>query len=68
MEQPFKAELAREAVVEFVAGLVVGILIGMLSWLALVAWLEARRAWAAALDSHDCPASTEALDRLHEYS
>jgi hypothetical protein len=68
MEQPFKAELAREAVVEFVAGLVVGISIGMLSRLALAAWLEARRAWAAGLDSPDCPASTEALDRLHEHS
>ncbi len=52
----------------FAAGLVIGILIGMLSWLALAAWLEARRAWAEGLDSHDRPASTEALDRLHERS
>lgn len=36
---------------EFAAGLVIGFLIGMLSWLALAVWLEARRAWAEGLEA-----------------
>jgi hypothetical protein len=30
----------------FIAGLIVGLLIGALSWLGLAAWLEAQRLWA----------------------
>jgi len=30
----------------FIAGFIVGLLIGALSWLGLAAWLEAQRLWA----------------------
>ena len=51
---------------EFVAGLIIGVLAGMFSWLALAAWFEAQRTWLGKPDSHDGPASSRGLDRLHE--
>jgi hypothetical protein len=51
---------------EFVAGLVIGVLLGMFSWLALAAWLETQRAWAGSRNDFGGPAATGELDRLHE--
>ena len=49
---------------EFAAGLIVGVLLGMLSWLALAAWLETGREWAAVPASQVGPASTKGFDPL----
>ena len=52
----------------FKAGLVVGVLTGIFSWLALAAWFEAQRVCVEGPNSHDRSASTGGLDRLHEQS
>ncbi|MGO9263680.1 MAG: hypothetical protein ACLQBA_02140 [Candidatus Binataceae bacterium] len=51
---------------EFIAGLIIGVLLGMFSWLALAAWLETQRAWAGSRNDFGGPAATGELDRLHE--
>ena len=51
---------------EFAAGLVVGILTGLISWLALAAWLETQRVWAGGPGNRDKLASAGGADRLHE--
>ena len=51
---------------EFATGLVVGILTGMISWLALAAWLETQRVCAGGPGNHDKLASAGGADRLHE--
>jgi hypothetical protein len=50
----------------FVTALIMGVLVGMFSWLALAAWLEARRAWLENPSSNNRPASSGQLGRLHQ--
>ena len=37
----------------FIAGFIVGLLLGGLSWLGLAAWLEAQRLWAMRAGVHN---------------
>jgi hypothetical protein len=50
----------------FVVGLIVGLLIGALSWLGLAAWLEAQRLWVNQSGVSADQLSPESFERLYQ--